>query len=38
MLVRVTVRGVLHDEDPPDIAWDVDYLRRKLAEEEAHAK
>ncbi|MFF3330002.1 hypothetical protein ACFYWX_10655 [Streptomyces sp. NPDC002888] len=32
--VRVTVKGVL-EEGPEDVAWNADYLRRKLAEEEA---
>ncbi|MEW2257250.1 hypothetical protein [Streptomyces sp. NPDC047869] len=34
MWARTTIRGAL-DEDPQDVAWNVDYLRRKMAEEEA---
>jgi hypothetical protein len=32
---RTTIKGVLEDGDP---AWHADYLRRKLAAEEAAAK
>ncbi|MFJ4790245.1 hypothetical protein [Streptomyces sp. NPDC088794] len=34
---RAVIRGAL-DGDLVDVGWDAAYLRRKMAEEEAHAK
>ncbi|WP_371672782.1 hypothetical protein OG985_37185 [Streptomyces sp. NBC_00289] len=34
---RTTIRGAL-DEDPRDVGWNADYLRRKMREDEAAAK